>query len=125
MPHLQFDYGGMLAPDELRAFADSVTDRYVEEMKTTADHVAVTIRTHDAAAVTIGRAVDGPTLVLQADVRGGRPFDRKRGFALSVIDLASDSLDVPEPNAKVVFTEHDGEDMHGANRVGGEWAASE
>jgi hypothetical protein len=31
---------------------------------------------------------------------------------------------VPEPNAKVVFTEHAGEDMMGIDRVGGDWDGS-
>lgn len=126
MPHLQFDYGGPEPTDgTIREFADAVTDLYADAMETTTGHVAVTVRTHDPVAVTIGRATPGPTLVLDADVRRGRSFEHKRSFALSVIDLAGEHLDVPEPNAKVVFTEHDGPDMMGANRVGGDWSGEE
>jgi len=126
MPHLQFDYGGPdLSAATISGFTDAVTELYTDEMATTDGHVAVTVRTHRRDAVTIGRAGEGPTLVLGADIRRGRSFDRKRSFALSVIDLAGEHLDVPEPNAKVVFTEHDGPDMMGADRVGDEWAGEE
>jgi phenylpyruvate tautomerase PptA (4-oxalocrotonate tautomerase family) len=126
VPHLQFDYGGPEPdPETLRAFTGAVTDLYAEEMRTTTGHVAVTVRTHPRAAVTIGRAEPGPTLVCDADVRRGRSFELKRAFALGVVDLAGEHLDVPRPNVKVVFTEHDGPDMMGADRVGGEWAGPE
>ncbi len=122
MPHLQFDYGGpTLDTTTLRSFTAAVTDLYADEMETTTGHVAVTVREHERAAVTIGRAESGPTLVLDADIRRGRSFEYKRAFALAVIDLAGEHLDVPEPNAKVVFTEHDGQNMMGADRVGDSW----
>lgn len=122
MPHLQFDYGGPLDPATKRGFAEAVTELYAERMETTTGHAAVTVRTHDREAVTIGRAEEGPTLVLDADIRRGRSFERKREFALAVIDLAGEHLGVPEPNTKVVFTEHEGTAMMGADRVGDEWS---
>jgi hypothetical protein len=90
-------------------------------MATTAGHVAVTITEHEPSEMAIGRGVDGPLLFLDAEIREGRPFEYKRAFALAVMERAVAELGVPEPNAKVVFTEHAGEDMMGIDRVGGDW----
>lgn len=121
MPLLQFATTLSLSPAERESFVSVVTDRYTDEMETTAGHVAVTIAEHEPSAMAIGRAVDGPLLFLDAEIRAGRPFEYKRAFALEVMEHAVAELGVPEPNAKVVFTEHAGEDMMGIDRVGGEW----
>jgi hypothetical protein len=121
MPLLQFSTTLSLSPTERESFAAFVTERYTEEMATAAGHVAVTIAEHEPSAMAIGRGVDGPLLFLDAEIRAGRPFAYKRAFALAVMEHAVAELGVPEPNAKVVFTEHAGEDMMGIDRVGGDW----
>jgi len=121
MPLLQFDTTLSLSADERTSFAETVTDLYTTEMATTAGHVAVTIRERDPADLHLGRAVDGPLLFLDADIRQGRPFDRKRAFALETFTHAGERFGVPDENMKVVFTEHPGESMMGVDRVGGEW----
>ncbi|MFC7186465.1 tautomerase [Halorubrum yunnanense] len=112
---------GLSRRRERESFAAFVTDRYAEEMATTAGHVAATVAEREPSAMAIGRAVDGPLLFLDAEVREGRPFEYKRGFALAVMERAVAAFGVPGPNAKVVFTEHAGEDMMGIDRVGGDW----
>ncbi|WP_331236456.1 tautomerase [Natronorarus salvus] len=121
MPLLQFDTTLSLSDGEKRAFTDRVTEAYTTEMATEVGHVAVVIRDRGPADLHLGRAVDGPILLLDAEIRRGRPFERKRAFALSVMAYAVETHDVPEENAKVVFTEHPGEAMMGLDRVGGEW----
>jgi len=121
MPLLQFDTTLSLSPAEKTSFAEVVTESYTDEMATTAGHVAVTIRDRESADLHLGRAVDGPLLFLDAEIRQGRSFERKRAFALAVMDHAADAFGVPDENMKVVFSEHPGEAMMGVNRVGGEW----
>lgn len=121
MPLLQFDTTLSLSAAEKTAFAERVTELYTTEMETTAGHVAVTIRGHDAAALHLGRAVKGPKLFLDAEIRHGRPYEYKRAFALAVMEYVVDEFNVPDENMKVVFTEHPGEAMMGTERVGGEW----
>lgn len=122
MPYLALDTTA--TPDDAarRAFTDAVTARYTEEMATTAGHVAVAVREHPPAAMALGRAVDGPIAVLNADVRRGRSAERRRAFALAVIDWLHGEWELPRPNLKVVFTEHDGDELMGADRVGGAWS---
>ncbi|WP_394739728.1 tautomerase family protein [Natronococcus roseus] len=122
MPLLQFDTTRSLSADERSAFAERVTALYTEEMATTAGHVAVTIREHEPSAMHLGREVEGPLLFLDAEIRRGRSFERKRAFALETMAYAGDALEIPDENMKVVFTEHEGEAMMGVDRVGGEWS---
>ncbi|WP_262175225.1 4-oxalocrotonate tautomerase family protein [Haloarcula laminariae] len=121
MPLLQFDIARSLSAAEKTSFAERVTELYTTEMRTTSGHVAVTIRERDSAEMHLGRAVDGPLLFLDAEIRQGRSVDRKRAFALATMEYAADEFDIPDENMKVVFTEHPGDAMMGVDRVGGEW----
>lgn len=125
VPLLQFDTTRSLSAEERTALAERVTALYAEEMETTAGHVAVTIREREPSAMHLGREVEGPLLFLDAEIRRGRPFERKRAFALATMAYAGDALEIPDPNMKVVFTEHEGEAMMGVDRVGGEWDGEE
>lgn len=121
MPLLQFDTTLSLSPAEKTSFAEEVTQLYTTEMATARGHVAVTIRGRESADLHLGRAAEGPLLFLDAEIRQGRSFERKREFALAVMEHASSTFDIPDKNIKTVFTEHPGESMMGVNRVGGEW----
>jgi phenylpyruvate tautomerase PptA (4-oxalocrotonate tautomerase family) len=125
MPCLQFDTTASPTAEEKRAFADAVTELYAEVMETETGHVGVTIRPRDHAEMSLGRADDGALLFLDARIRRGRPFDLKREFATAVIEAAADRFGVPRDNAKVVFTEHEGEEIMGYERVGGSWDGAE
>lgn len=121
MPLLQFDASFSVEDDEAEAFADAVTECYTDHMATSSGHVAVVVR--DEETLTLGRQEGDRLLFLDAEIRQGRDVDRKRAFALAVMDEAHDRFGVPTPNCKVVFTEHAGEEMMGYDRVGGEWSA--
>jgi len=125
VPLLQFDTTANPTDAEKRAFTNAVTDLYAEEMATSTGHVAVVVREHPDANLSLGRAVDGPICFLSADVREGRSFERRRAFGRAAMELASERFSIPEPNLKVAFTEHAGEDLMGVDRVGGEWSAGE
>lgn len=126
MPLLQFETTVEMGVDGKRAFADSVRELYCKIMETEPGHVAVVIRERSAGELSIGRETgDDRLLFLDADVRAGRPFEQRREFTLAVMDAAADEYGVPEPNMKVVFTEHDGSSMMGYDRVGSAWDPDE
>ncbi|KTG10338.1 tautomerase [Haloprofundus marisrubri] len=125
MPYLALDTTYAPTVDERRACTESLTELYTEKMETTAGHVAVAVRAHPQESMSLGRAVDGPIAVLNADVRRGRPFEQRRAFGLAVVDWLEAAWNFPRPNVKVVFTEHEGHDLMGADRVGGEWSPEE
>lgn len=112
MPHLQFEVTGELPAATKRDFRTWVAERYAEEMDTTTGHIAVTIREHEAANLSLGRAANGPVAVVNADVRGGRSAEQRRAFAERVIAELASRFSIPETNTYVVYTEHPGEDFH-------------
>jgi phenylpyruvate tautomerase PptA (4-oxalocrotonate tautomerase family) len=126
MPLLQFDTSVGMTDREKREFADTVRSHYSEKMQTGTSHVAVVVRPRAPSELSIGReTVDGRYLFLDAEIRQGRSTERKRAFALAVMDTAAQQFGVPEPNMKVVFTEHEGASMMGYDRVGEEWSGAE
>lgn len=123
MPLLAVDANFEIADTDASALTDRLTELYSDHMATSTGHVAVAVR--DDQHLSLGRGVAGPLLFLHADVREGRPFDRRRSFALAAMDEARDRFGVPKPNLKVAFTEHAGEDLMGYDRVGGAWSPEE
>lgn len=125
-PSLTVDCSAAMTEGEKQAFVRRLTDLYAEHMETGTDHVTVVIRERSTAELAIGRAGTGePCFLLEADVRRGREFEQKRSFALAAMELAASGWGIRDPNMKVVFTEHQGEEMMGVDRIGGEWSADE
>jgi phenylpyruvate tautomerase PptA (4-oxalocrotonate tautomerase family) len=124
MPHLSFEVSEPLEENDVEPFAEWVTELYAEVMNTGTGHVAVTVR--DDAALAMGRADPGePVAVLDADVRAGRPFEKRRELASAVIEEMSDRWGVPAENAYVVYTEHAGEDFILAEGPLASWSVDE
>jgi phenylpyruvate tautomerase PptA (4-oxalocrotonate tautomerase family) len=126
MPLLGFDCSATMTADEKRRFADRVTELYADHMETGTGHVAVVLRERSESELSIGRAdSDFPCMTLDAEIRSGREFEAKRAFALAVMGFANEIWEIPDPNMKVVFTEHAGKNMMGVDRVGSEWSKDE
>jgi len=126
MPLLQFETTVELSADEKRTFADAVRDLYAEIMQTGTSHAAVVVRPRSPGELSIGRGVPGEDLLfLDAEIRRGRSSETKRELALALMDLAAEEFEIPTPNMKVVFTEREGANMMGYDRVGAEWDSSE
>jgi phenylpyruvate tautomerase PptA (4-oxalocrotonate tautomerase family) len=124
MPLLEFDCTASMTADEKQRFSGRTTELYADHMETGTDHIAVVLRERSGSELSIGRADSAePCLVLDAEIRRGREFEAKRAFALAVMKLANEIWKIPDPNMKVVFTEHTGENMMGVERVGSEWSA--
>ncbi|MFB6133976.1 MAG: phenylpyruvate tautomerase MIF-related protein [Halanaeroarchaeum sp.] len=123
MPYLTFDVDRPVDEASAEAFEADVAETYARVMDADTSYVAVAVR--EVEAMYLGRAEDGPIVVLTADIRRGRSQDRRRTLALELIDLVSETFDVPRTNQKVVFTEHDGALMMGHERVGSEWTPEE
>lgn len=109
-------------PPEKRAFLDWVADCYADEMDSETRFLTASFRRCAREDLWLGRAdPDQPVVVLEADVREGRPPDQRRAFALAFMDRVHGNWGVPESNLKVVFSEHEGAHLMGYDRVGGDW----
>lgn len=123
MPYLKFDVDRPVDELTAEAFEADVAETYADVMDADTSYVAVAVR--EAEALYLGRAEEGPIVVLTAEIRRGRSHDRLRTLALELIDLVAATFDVPRTNQKVVFTEHEGPQMMGHERVGPEWTPEE
>lgn len=120
MPYLQFDADFPVPEADATAFEERVAELYADVMDADTSYTAVAVR--DDVSIFLGRAEGERRVVLKADIRRGRTAERKREFALAVIDLVHETFGVPTANQKVVVTEHDGNEMMGAERVGDDWS---
>ena len=120
VPYLQFDTDFEILDAAAAGFERAVAELYAEQMDADTSYTAVAIR--DDLSIHLGRAEDERTVVLKADIRRGRTDERKRNLALAIMDLVAASFNVPAENQKVVFTEHDGNQMMGSDRVGEDWS---
>lgn len=125
MPLLQFTTSVAADGDDWQSFAETVADLYAKHMQTDRGHIAVEFHRVPRDDMWLGRQVPGDLLFLDAEIREGRTHERRRAFALAVMDDAASRWDVPEQNQKVVFTEHEGALMMGYDRVGSAWTPDE
>ena len=106
-------------------FFEELAETYAEIMDSETRFLSIAFHSVDRTDLWLGRATDSTDdlVVLEADVRRGRPVAQRREFALAAMDRFHDEWNVPQPNMKVVFTEHDGPQMMGYDRIGGDWEA--
>ncbi|MFB6310893.1 MAG: 4-oxalocrotonate tautomerase family protein [Salinirussus sp.] len=103
-------------------FFESVADTYVDIMDSKRSFLSVSYDRLDRSDLWLGRAdPEEPILLLEADIRKGRPTEQRREFAVAFMDAARDRFGLPRENLKVVFTEHEGPHLMGYDRVGGSW----
>ncbi|WP_408957498.1 tautomerase [Natrinema sp. 74] len=126
MPHLQFETTAAVDSAAKHAFTDEITDVYADRMATGTGHVAVTVRALENASFSLGRLEPGEDAVmLNADVRAGRSFDRQRSFVRDAFEVAHGRWGVPTENMYAVVTEHGGEQFHEYDRVLSSWGEHE
>jgi 5-carboxymethyl-2-hydroxymuconate isomerase len=124
MPQLRFQTTA--TPEDERAFAAWITERFAEVMETGTGHVAVSVRTCDRAALALGRASDDEDVAfVDADVRVGRSEEQRRTFAASVVETVAERWDLPRENVYLVYTEHEGRDFHLAEGALASWDETE
>ncbi|MFW5903138.1 MAG: tautomerase family protein [Halolamina sp.] len=123
MPYLQFDADFRIPDEQAAPFQRAVAELYADVMDADTRYTAVAVR--DDVSLYLGRAEGKKRVVVSADVREGRSPERKRDLGLALIDLVNETFDVPTANQKVVFTEHAGHQMMGADRVGEDWSGDD
>jgi phenylpyruvate tautomerase PptA (4-oxalocrotonate tautomerase family) len=101
---------------------ETTGDAFVDVMDSRRSFLSVTYDHLPRDSIWLGRAdPEADVVLLEADVREGRPAEQRREFAMAFMDAVHEQWGVPRPNLKVVFTEHEGPHLMGYDRVGGEW----
>lgn len=127
MPHLQFEFNFKISVEGKSAFARKIMSIFSELMDTGTGHIGVTIRDFEPGSLVFGRVEDIEEKVayVNADIRQGRDYGKRRILALKFIDEINRMFDVPQMNVYVIFTEHKGEDFHLYERALKDWQAEE
>lgn len=103
-------------------FFESLADLYAEVMDSETSFVSIRFQSVDPEDIWLGRAKPAaPIVLLEADIREGRPAAQRRSFALDAMKRFHEEWKIPKANMKVVFTEHEGSHMMGYDRVGSDW----
>ncbi len=124
MPLLTLTTSKRVDPERKPALLEELAELYAERMDSETRFLSIQLQELPRGNLRLGRATDpeADIVLLEADIREGRPTEQRREFALAFIETLHEEWDVPEPNMKVVFTEHDGTHMMGYDRVGGDWS---
>ncbi|MFB6131813.1 MAG: tautomerase family protein [Halanaeroarchaeum sp.] len=120
MPYLQCDADFSIDEETADQFERDLATLYAERMNAETNYIAVAVR--DDLSLFLGRSEGERRVICMADIREGRSVERKRDLALAIIDLVEREFGVPSTDQKIVFTEHAGHQMMGADRVGDEWS---
>lgn len=126
MPLLTINSTRRVAPEKKEPFIESVAELYADVMDSETRFLSVRFHAVDRENLWLGRAEsDSDIVVLEADIRAGRPPDQRRAFATQFMEKLHAEWGIPHPNMKVVFTEHEGAHMMGYDRVGGDWSPAD
>ena len=106
-------------------FFEDLAETYAVIMDSETRFLSIVFHSIDRTDLWLGRATDpaDDLVILEADIRRGRPVAQRREFAIAAMERFQEEWNVPRPNMKVVFTEHDGPQMMGYDRIGGDWEA--
>lgn len=123
MPLLTVNSTKKIAPEAKEAFFEDVASLYADVMDSETSFLSIRFCNVSREDIWLGRATESESdvVVLEADIREGRPPEQRRAFALSFMEKIHREWDIPHPNMKVVFTEHEGSHLMGYDRVGGDW----
>lgn len=114
MPHLQFEFNFKLSKEEKQTLAERVMSIFSEIMDTGTGHIGITVREFEKGSLIMGRMkhIEEKVAFINADIREGRAFEKRRQLALKFMDEIFTMFNVPKENMYLVFTEHKGDDFN-------------
>jgi phenylpyruvate tautomerase PptA (4-oxalocrotonate tautomerase family) len=126
MPYLQVDLPASYPLQTKRQLARRIGDLYAEVMQTTPNMVNVCFRElGEGNLFRCGPGEPEPAVVIQCDVRQGRPADQRLELARQLVELCVEAFDIRADRVAVEFTQHPAEEMYRNGSWGREWTAEE
>jgi phenylpyruvate tautomerase PptA (4-oxalocrotonate tautomerase family) len=126
MPYLQLDLPVAVAAADRRALAGRLARLYAESMDTDPQRVTVAFRELGEDGV----LRDGPrgmetVVVVNCDIRRGRPAETRLALGDRVAALLADALGWPRERVILEFTQHAGDEIYRDGRLAADWAPAE
>jgi phenylpyruvate tautomerase PptA (4-oxalocrotonate tautomerase family) len=124
MPYLHLDLPVAVAADARAALAVRLAHVYADVMDTNPERVTVAFRElGENGVLRIGR--DGPlepVVMVNCDVRRGRPPEQRERLGGAVAAVLEDVLDWPARRTVLEFTQHPGDEVWRSTGLGTDWS---
>src|SRR6478735_1681785 len=127
MPYLHLDLPLAVAADDRARIAGRLARLYAEVMETEPGRVTVAFRElgeNGILRTTAGGGVE-PVLVVQCDIRRGRPAEQRKRLGDAVAGLLEELLGWPPARTILEFTEHAGDEVWRSTGLGTDWSPGE
>ena len=128
MPYLHLDLPIAVSAADRERVAGGLARLYAELMQTRPEEVTVAFRELGEHGVLSMRA-DGqvwPVIVVQLDIRRGRPPEQRERLAAAIAALLEEVLEWPPSRTILEFTQHSGDEFWDEPRgLGADWTPDE
>lgn len=127
MPYLHLDLPLAVAAADRRRIAARLARLYAEVMQTGPERVTVAFRELGESGV-LRLGADGeaePVLMVQCDIRRGRPADQREALGTAVAAVLAEELGWPQERTILEFTQHAGDEFWRADGLSADWTPAE
>lgn len=127
MPYLHLDLPLVVPTADRVRLAGRLAEVYAVEMETNPERVTIAFRELGENGVVRTNA-DGdvePVIVVQCDIRTGRPPEQRERLGAAVAALLDDQLGWPASATIVEFTQHAGDEFWREGGLGTDWTPAE
>ena len=127
MPYLHLDLPIAVPPADRPDIAWRLARVYAGVMETNPERVTVAFRELGENGV-MRTASDGTVervVMVQADIRRGRPPEQRERLGEAVAELLGEALDWPPTRIVIEFTQHAGDEMWRSTGLGADWTPDE
>ena len=127
MPYLHLDLPLAVAPADRPEIAGRLARLYAGVMETNAERVTIAFRELGENGV-LRLASDGSpeaVVMVQADIRRGRPPEQRERLGEAVAKLLGEALDWPVSRIVIEFTQHAGDEFWREGGLSADWSPSE
>lgn len=127
MPYLHLDLPLAVPPADRRRITARLARLYADIMQASPQRVTVAFRElGDAGVLRLG--ADGepePVVMVQCDIRRGRPTAQRERLGAAVAALLAEELDWPPERTILEFTQHAGEEFWRVDGLSTDWTPAE
>jgi phenylpyruvate tautomerase PptA (4-oxalocrotonate tautomerase family) len=127
MPYLHLDLPLAVPPSERARIAGRLARLYAGVMETNPERVTVAFRELGENGV-LRTGPDGeaePVLMVQCDIRRGRPPAQRARLGEAVAALLEETLGWPQARTILEFTQHAGDEFWRESGLGSDWSPAE
>ncbi len=122
MPFLHLDLPLDVAAADRVRIAGRLSRLYAEVMQTDPGRVTVAFRAlGEAGVLRLGE----PVVMVQADIRRGRPPAQRERLGAAIAGLLAEELGWPPARTIVEFTQHAGDEVWRVDGLGADWSPAE